>query len=334
MVTKNVTTFILLLAAFACYYYFRSFSSATKPSCADHGRARRHPSVNVVSVTSLTPSSADGDWRCNSLSHRNGSFTLCLLPKGKDLDFRIPNAAALPEVNQINTFIRLFETDRRLQFVDIGANIGTYTLPIAHVGVRVLAVEPHPMTHRVLADSIRRSGFVERVTLVKNAVLNRRAEIVLGQARGNTGDTYVVNDTSCAGVASGDVCVDVVIKTILLDDLLPVMSSDRALIKIDTQGSEVLVFDERTSRQFLTCVDVPLIQMEWGLYSAEQTKYVTSNDRAKAAVKNCIRYMSSMKYNFYDVHFNKLGEDWRTWPGDILMMKNDTQLHRNFRGPP
>ena len=42
-----------------------------------------------------------------------------------------------------------FGTDPDIGLIDLGANIGAYTLPIAAMGHRVVAVEPH-------LDSVRR----------------------------------------------------------------------------------------------------------------------------------------------------------------------------------
>ena len=47
-------------------------------------------------------------------------------------------------------------------FVDVGANVGTYAMVLArHVGAggKVIAIEPHPVTHARLAFNRAASGF-------------------------------------------------------------------------------------------------------------------------------------------------------------------------------
>ena len=56
-------------------------------------------------------------------------------------------------------------------FVDVGANVGTYAMALArHVGAsgKVIAIEPHPVTHARLAFNRAASGFAQ-VTLVAAA---------------------------------------------------------------------------------------------------------------------------------------------------------------------
>src|ERR1700720_4138841 len=53
-------------------------------------------------------------------------------------------------------------------FVDVGANVGTYAMVLSrHVGAsgKVIAIEPHPITHARLAFNRAASGFTQ-VTLV------------------------------------------------------------------------------------------------------------------------------------------------------------------------
>ena len=49
-------------------------------------------------------------------------------------------------------------------FVDVGANVGTYAMVLArHVGAngKVIAIEPHPVTHARLAFNHAASGFTQ-----------------------------------------------------------------------------------------------------------------------------------------------------------------------------
>ena len=72
-------------------------------------------------------------------------------------------------------------------FVDVGANVGTYAMVLArHVGTngKVIAIEPHPVTHARLTFNRAASGYTQ-VTPVAAAATNRTwawAEAVLLKA--------------------------------------------------------------------------------------------------------------------------------------------------------
>ena len=173
------------------------------------------------------------------------------------------------EAQQVAAVVRLLLADRRLQFVDIGANIGTYSLAAAHAGVRVVAVEPGCENRRRLARSICLGNIGQQVTVVRAAISNRRtsARLKNSAAAGNTGNAHLMMNASC-----GDKCGEVV-ETMLLNDLLPLLqrsssslSSDgrpAAILKIDIEGHEVQAFDPRTASNFFELIDVPVIYIEW-----------------------------------------------------------------------
>lgn len=80
-------------------------------------------------------------------------------------------------------------------FVDVGANVGTYAMPLArHVGAdgRVIAIEPHPVTHGRLAFNRLASGFAQ-VSLVVAAAGPADGELMIETDVGNLGASHVVS---------------------------------------------------------------------------------------------------------------------------------------------
>ena len=72
-------------------------------------------------------------------------------------------------------------------FVDVGANIGSYTvLATAVCGAQTIAAEPDPGTSHSLKRNVQANGIEQRVTLV---------EAALGSARG-TARFSIGNDTT------------------------------------------------------------------------------------------------------------------------------------------
>jgi FkbM family methyltransferase len=86
-------------------------------------------------------------------------------------------------------------------FVDVGANVGTYALPLArHVGAngRVIAIEPHPVTHARLAFNRSSSGLTQ-VTLVAAAAGHFDGELMIETDGDNLGASHVVTQRASAG---------------------------------------------------------------------------------------------------------------------------------------
>ena len=80
-------------------------------------------------------------------------------------------------------------------FVDVGANVGTYAMVLArHVGVsgKVIAVEPHPVTHARLAFNRAASGFTQ-VRLVAAAAGPSDGELMIETDGDNLGASHIVS---------------------------------------------------------------------------------------------------------------------------------------------
>jgi FkbM family methyltransferase len=79
-------------------------------------------------------------------------------------------------------------------FVDVGANVGTYAMALAHhVGTsgKVIAIEPHPVTHARLAFNKDASGATQ-VTLVAAAAGPSDGELMIETDGDNLGASHVV----------------------------------------------------------------------------------------------------------------------------------------------
>lgn len=81
-------------------------------------------------------------------------------------------------------------------FVDVGANVGTYAMVLArHVGAsgKVIAIEPHPITHARLAFNRGASGFTQ-VQLVAVAAGASDGELMIATDGDNLGASHIVSD--------------------------------------------------------------------------------------------------------------------------------------------
>jgi len=122
-------------------------------------------------------------------------------------------------------------------FVDIGANVGAYTLfvgALAGARARILAIEPNPLIFERLTYNIRQNPFAT-VKALDCAVADRNGEITLFLAHGNHGETSV--RISDAGEA-----IKVHAKT--LKDILSSEAYPRVdALKIDVEGAEDVVLE-------------------------------------------------------------------------------------------
>jgi FkbM family methyltransferase len=79
-------------------------------------------------------------------------------------------------------------------FVDVGANVGTYAMVLArHVGAsgKVIAIEPHPVTHARLAFNRAASGYTQ-VHLVAAAAGPSDGELMIETDGDNLGASHIV----------------------------------------------------------------------------------------------------------------------------------------------
>jgi FkbM family methyltransferase len=118
-------------------------------------------------------------------------------------------------------------------FVDVGANVGTYALVLArHVGTsgKVIAVEPHPVTHARLAFNRTASGFTQ-VHLVAAAAGPSDGGLLIATDGDNLGASHIVS-----GEARGDA---IKVPSLRLQRILTEAGVDHLdALKIDVEGFE------------------------------------------------------------------------------------------------
>ncbi|XP_061196334.1 uncharacterized protein LOC133204598 [Saccostrea echinata] len=168
------------------------------------------------------------------------------------------------EGNHINLIIDLLKRDPEIQFVDIGANVGVFTLAVALSGRRVIAVDALDMNIQRLCSSVMEGNFSSRVKLVYNALSDVHETVSLGKDKNNVGGTFVAKNKNANKVRGSQVDGNYgTVRAIKLDDILSVPHFDfkKVIIKIDVEGYENKVF--KGGEVFFDKVDVQAILMEW-----------------------------------------------------------------------
>lgn len=136
---------------------------------------------------------------------------------------------------ETETFVSLLKND--MVVVDIGANIGYYTLLAAQRvggGGKVFAFEPEPKNFSLLSKNIRENGYTN-IVAVPSAVSNRNGTSRLFLCPKNSG----AHNLSARWHEESSIQVN----TVTLDQYFSAYEGPIDVIKIDAEGVEELIFD-------------------------------------------------------------------------------------------
>ena len=165
-----------------------------------------------------------------------------------------------PELSQR---LKVFFADSSGTYLDIGANIGMTTIPIAQHNDRVkcYAFEPEPTNYRNLVRNIAENCPTSNVESYQLALHERDEVMPFEIADGNLGDHRLHIETGLPAKQDEIGRKVIEVRCIRLDDL-PIELNRPVFAKIDTQGAEPFVF--AGGRQTLARADT--IQVEWSPY--------------------------------------------------------------------
>lgn len=110
--------------------------------------------------------------------------------------------------------------------LDVGANVGIYTLLAAKRGARVFAVEADPRNVEVLRRHVRINGFDDRVTIIHMAAAEKKGAVSLYRSRGNSGHSNLFEGVDSVLVPSNTI------------DSLKLPAID--VCKMDIEGAELM----------------------------------------------------------------------------------------------
>ncbi|MBO0346451.1 FkbM family methyltransferase [Roseibium sp. CAU 1637] len=137
-------------------------------------------------------------------------------------------------------------------FVDVGANIGSYTLFAASCGAEVLAVEANPETAAKLRFNLQANGLatdVCRVQLAEVAIGDKAGTLSLWTEPSNCGFATLVED-----LTTGEWAGDWTPKEVTVRPLADVVA-DKGLKRIDVLKVDVEGFEDRVVLPFLRTAD-------------------------------------------------------------------------------
>jgi FkbM family methyltransferase len=149
-------------------------------------------------------------------------------------------------------------------FIDIGANVGTYSLIAGKLGWRVIAVEPNYANSYLLSKNIDANGLGENILHTKIAIsdISRITQLIHHKKieGGNSGATI---DDFYGGQKDSSTYKELIL-AYTLDDLLLLEQAKPKLLKIDTDGNELYILKGaknllRTESLRAICIEVSSI---------------------------------------------------------------------------
>lgn len=145
----------------------------------------------------------------------------------------------------------------KVVFVDVGANIGMYTLIAAELAVETYAFEALRKNVEMVCSSVNRnSQIAKHVSLHYGAVSNHSGDLVSVRNQAAVDETHNIGGTSFH-LGAGEHTV----KTITMNKALSFLHNQRIVLKIDVEGMECNAFEG--AHQFLQKNYIKMILMEW-----------------------------------------------------------------------
>ena len=211
----------------------------------------------------------------------------------------------------IRRFLGLLLINPRLQLVDIGANIGLWSLPAARL-TKVVSVEPDWRSMARLAVAVDLGHVSSNITLIHNAIHNVHTTLRMGASSINPSHAFLIETSKCKATLSGKKWCDTLppIDTIILNDILPLVQFKSALMKVDVEGNEVNVFTESTAGKLFDHIDIPIVFMEWALCKQRPT------------VQRLLDFFYNRNFSAFDLRNSKLRKHYSKWPPNIVFKKS------------
>ena len=260
-------------------------------------------------------------FKCVHLSVEKKPF-ICLYDSAAQ-DYYVSGSilnGGLWESGNVGVIVTALQQDPTLAFIDIGSNVGQFSLVAAAMGRKVLAVEALGVHARMLARASIMNSYQNQIKIVHNALSNSYRTVSLVTHPGNMGMTRIKTNQGNDFIAAAEG-----VPTILADDLASVAHFERAIMKIDIEGQEVPALSHCS--QLFDQVDIPFIFMEW--WGGSEHLYTSAED--VAMVQQLFAFFNTRGYKVYNTGKKPLSLDqWNTWPFEVLWIRNQPKLPRKI----
>ena len=211
------------------------------------------------------------------------------------------------EKELIQMMFQILDQNPDMEFLDLGCNIGAYTVSIAKYGRRTVSVDANKNNLIFLSRSLTLGNIQDRATLIWNAIADKNEIVSLNFEAKNVGGTFVKSIKDAA--AAND---EQTVMAITLNNITDIFRGKNLLIKMDIQEHEWYAL--QGARDFFKAVNITHILMEWVLH-----KTLPSGGEI-------VKYMVEHKFSAYNPRSNPKqvlsNDNWSTWPYDVLWIKS------------
>jgi FkbM family methyltransferase len=229
------------------------------------------------------------------------------------------------EGHLVNIFLKYLIDNPDWLVIDVGANLGLYTLYGASTGTKVLAVEPFYDNQIRLNKAAILSGTSDRITLITNALSNKRNQIAkLIKNDANVGGQGLIPNEAFSMEKKKSASIDeskYYVHTILFDDIveyIPLNKNNvkfkKSILKIDIEAYEPYAFQHAT--RLFSQINICIIIMEW--------MNIGRNDNLIKERDEMLDFLYSRNYTAFtpqDAVINR--ENYPNWPTDIIWKRKD-----------
>jgi FkbM family methyltransferase len=236
--------------------------------------------------------------------------TICIYSKDDTISGSVADARIWEE-KEMTRILRILIRNPQMDMIDIGANIGGYTMFTAGaLGRFTLAVDCYLPNIERIARAVQIQRVQNRVVLVQNAIYSRGGKSLIIEDDDPSGirlsnDTYKKIKTTSSHF---------LVQSIRFDDLLPILKNHgvrSALIKIDIETSESYMCE--TGVKVFEEIDIPFVMMEWHTWRMNHQK----------RYQFIVDFFTERNYISTDDNCKQLNtSEWLTkWPASIFWIK-------------
>ncbi|KAK7478305.1 hypothetical protein BaRGS_00030457 [Batillaria attramentaria] len=192
----------------------------------------------------------------------------------------------------------------RVSLFDAGCNQGVFTITAAYLGYEVLAIDTVKKYLELVATSLRKNKLTSKVTLVRNALSSDHRKVFIPQDTSHLADWYDPK-------ANGKPPTDRVVYAVTMDDLIPLVRTERVFLKMDIERSEGRAL--RGASKFFGEIEVVCIFMEWEWVKRRE------DDR-----RFILKFLTTQGFQAYRQPTDQKplpADDSMSWPHDVYWQK-------------
>ena len=246
--------------------------------------------------------------KCVTLRTSKGTTPICIYESVDDHYI----SGSLQKTGQwegglVDNVLNVLNQHPTAEFLDLGCNIGTYSLAAAAFGRRITAVDAVTDNLELLSKSLTLGKLQDKALLIWNAISYEYSKVALTKYKGNIGGTAI------RGLTTEDKKnkETFITQTIKLDDLVPLFKGKTVMIKMDIETQEYNALLGGT--YFFNSVDIPMIQMEIKWHKTRESG------------PKIVQYLAQRDFKvFADVGKRRPlnVSNIQTWPGDVYFLKS------------